>query len=445
MSVVASWGTCSNGRAKRKILKSRACRLNIWADPDAEVIALSPRSLLATNRYVCEVCHKGFQRDQNLQLHRRGHNLPWKLKQRSGTEVRKRVYVCPEESCVHHHPSRALGDLTGIKKHFSRKHGEKKWKCDKCSKRYAVQSDWKAHSKICGTKEYRCDCGTLFSRKDSFVTHRAFCDALVEQNYREDHGLATMADALVSRANIDAMAGSSFSNVGVGAGADEPLRSLSLSSFTESSSGAGFSPNILRACSTGPGGHAIACFVSGNHHVTAGSACMSATALLQKAAEMGAKVSDDAISHILFRGFTGHDHLSGATPLVEASASSIPAAVTMDPESTFHPGRMVSSPMPPHPEQRRSPANFPPLQQSMQGTVAQEACGIKGRATQDFLGLGPVGGVIADGQSRRGGADGLGFPADVRPKEDGIHPSYHRLTTLEECHQTAMDRSVWNY
>ncbi|KAM3329660.1 hypothetical protein ACQJBY_026601 [Aegilops geniculata] len=99
-------------------------------DPDAEVIALSPRTLMATNRFVCEICGKGFQRDQNLQLHRRGHNLPWKLRQRSGKEPRKRVYVCPEKSCVHHNPSRALGDLTGIKKHFCRKHGEKKWKCE---------------------------------------------------------------------------------------------------------------------------------------------------------------------------------------------------------------------------------------------------------------------------------------------------------------------------
>ncbi|MCO5566425.1 hypothetical protein L7F22_020102 [Adiantum nelumboides] len=147
-------------------------------DPDAEVIALSPRSLLTTNRFVCEICNKGFQRDQNLQLHRRGHNLPWRLKQKESHEYRKKVYICPELNCVHHDPARALGDLTGIKKHFSRKHGEKKWKCDKCSKRYAVQSDWKAHQKTCGTKEYRCDCGTLFSRKDSFITHRAFCDVL---------------------------------------------------------------------------------------------------------------------------------------------------------------------------------------------------------------------------------------------------------------------------
>ncbi|XP_022950794.1 protein indeterminate-domain 2-like isoform X1 [Cucurbita moschata] len=151
-------------------------------DPDAEVIALSPKTLLATNRFVCEICNKGFQRDQNLQLHRRGHNLPWKLRQRTSKEVKKKVYVCPESSCVHHDPSRALGDLTGIKKHFCRKHGEKKWKCDKCSKKYAVQSDWKAHSKICGTREYKCDCGTLFSRRDSFITHRAFCDALAEEN-----------------------------------------------------------------------------------------------------------------------------------------------------------------------------------------------------------------------------------------------------------------------
>ncbi|KAL3825917.1 hypothetical protein ACJIZ3_021946 [Penstemon smallii] len=154
-------------------------------DPDAEIIALSPKTLMATNRFICEICNKGFQRDQNLQLHRRGHNLPWKLKQRANKDqIKKKVYLCPEKTCVHHDPGRALGDLTGIKKHFFRKHGEKKWKCEKCSKKYAVQSDWKAHSKTCGTREYKCDCGTMFSRKDSFITHRAFCDALAEESTR---------------------------------------------------------------------------------------------------------------------------------------------------------------------------------------------------------------------------------------------------------------------
>ncbi|KAL6856184.1 hypothetical protein ACP4OV_018986 [Aristida adscensionis] len=155
-------------------------------DPDAEVIALSPGTLLATNRFVCEVCGKGFQRDQNLQLHRRGHNLPWRLRQRGpgAAPPRRRVYVCPEPGCVHNNPARALGDLTGIKKHFCRKHGEKRWSCPRCGKRYAVQADLKAHAKTCGTREYRCDCGTLFTRRDSFVTHRAFCGALVEESGR---------------------------------------------------------------------------------------------------------------------------------------------------------------------------------------------------------------------------------------------------------------------
>ena len=119
---------------------------------------------METNRFVCEICNKGFQRDQNLQFHRRGHNPPWKLWQRTATEVKKRVCICPELTCVHHNPARSIGDLTGIKKHFSRNNGEKKWKCDKCSKKYAVQSDWKAHQKTCGTREYKCDCGTIFSR-----------------------------------------------------------------------------------------------------------------------------------------------------------------------------------------------------------------------------------------------------------------------------------------
>ncbi|CAI9110733.1 OLC1v1010807C1 [Oldenlandia corymbosa var. corymbosa] len=180
----ASASSSGNQAAPAKSSAKKKRNLPGMPDPDAEVIALSPKTLLATNRFVCEICNKGFQRDQNLQLHRRGHNLPWKLRQRSSKEVKKRVYVCPEPSCVHHDPARALGDLTGIKKHFCRKHGEKKWKCDKCSKKYAVQSDWKAHSKICGTREYKCDCGTLFSRRDSFITHRAFCDALAEESAR---------------------------------------------------------------------------------------------------------------------------------------------------------------------------------------------------------------------------------------------------------------------
>ncbi|KAL7597691.1 protein indeterminate-domain 5, chloroplastic [Lactuca sativa] len=191
-SIPTSSSTIQSAAAQQKKKRS----LPGTPNPDAEVIALSPKTLMATNRFICEVCNKGFQREQNLQLHRRGHNLPWKLKQKSNKEVKRKVYLCPEPSCVHHDPSRALGDLTGIKKHYSRKHGEKKYKCEKCSKKYAVQSDWKAHSKTCGTREYRCDCGTLFSRRDSFITHRAFCDALAQESARHPSALGSIGSHL---------------------------------------------------------------------------------------------------------------------------------------------------------------------------------------------------------------------------------------------------------
>ncbi|RLM85869.1 protein indeterminate-domain 5, chloroplastic-like [Panicum miliaceum] len=135
---------------------------------------------MATNRFVCEVCHKGFQREQNLQLHQRGHNLPWKLKQKDPKEARRRVYLRPEPTCVHHNPSRALGDLTGIKKHYCRKHGEKTLKCGKCDKLYAVEADWKAHSKstaaTAASSSPDFDIFTCACRKDTFAAHRSFCN-----------------------------------------------------------------------------------------------------------------------------------------------------------------------------------------------------------------------------------------------------------------------------
>ncbi|GMJ13500.1 indeterminate(ID)-domain 16 [Hibiscus trionum] len=146
-------------------------------DPDAEVVSLSPKTLLESDRYVCEICNQGFQRDQNLQMHRRRHKVPWKLLKRETPVVRKRVFVCPEPSCLHHDPRHALGDLVGIKKHFRRKHSShKQWVCDRCSKGYAVQSDYKAHLKTCGTRGHSCDCGRVFSRVESFIEHQDACD-----------------------------------------------------------------------------------------------------------------------------------------------------------------------------------------------------------------------------------------------------------------------------
>ncbi|CAL0320975.1 unnamed protein product [Lupinus luteus] len=268
-------------------------------DPKAEVIALSPNALMATNRFLCEICNKGFQRDQNLQLHRRGHNLPWKLKQRTSTEIIKRVYVCPEPSCVHHNPARALGDLTGIKKHFCRKHGEKKWKCDKCSKKYAVQSDWKAHSKICGTREYKCDCGTLFSRRDSFITHRAFCDALAEENKGNEEHLSKMDSNLQCQPMQNLVPSLPINtniipNPQVGETSSEfnnhsdqrhnPLSSLPIIPATSKP----FNKNMVMR-NTCPSLQLSSNLLASHE----GSSLMSATVLLQKAAQMGATVSSN--------------------------------------------------------------------------------------------------------------------------------------------------------
>ncbi|XP_051115661.1 zinc finger protein SHOOT GRAVITROPISM 5-like [Andrographis paniculata] len=145
-------------------------------DPDAEVVSLSPKTLLESDRYVCEICKQGFQREQNLQMHRRRHKVPWKLVKRETPLARKRVFVCPEPTCLHHQPGHALGDLVGIKKHFRRKHSNHKhWLCNRCSKAYAVHSDYKAHLKTCGTRGHSCDCGRVFSRVESFIEHQDAC------------------------------------------------------------------------------------------------------------------------------------------------------------------------------------------------------------------------------------------------------------------------------
>ncbi|XP_047937951.1 zinc finger protein ENHYDROUS-like [Salvia hispanica] len=314
-------------------------------DPDSEVIALSPKTLLATNRFVCEICSKGFQRDQNLQLHRRGHNLPWKLRQRTSKEVRKRVYVCPETTCVHHEPTRALGDLTGIKKHFCRKHGEKKYKCERCSKKYAVQSDCKAHMKTCGSREYRCDCGTLFSRRDSFITHRAFCDALAQEISRPQPDIKGGGDVEPSPPPPAASSPpqppltpstrvlSPVLSIQSSAGLPENHQTIHLqpppstaaavpSSSSASSShippNGGVMPIMLNA-STPPAfsSPAISLSLSSlfqspsqnpprSHYAAAHQPALSATALLQKAAQMGSTSSKSSLLHGLW--------LSGPTP-----------------------------------------------------------------------------------------------------------------------------------
>ncbi|KAL8480206.1 hypothetical protein ACS0TY_026942 [Phlomoides rotata] len=90
---------------------------------------------MATNRFMCEICNIGFQGTRIYSC--TGGGAKFRGRSDQGTL---------EISCVHHHRSRALDELPRIKKHFCRKHGEKRYKCDRCSKMYAVESDVKLSS-----------------------------------------------------------------------------------------------------------------------------------------------------------------------------------------------------------------------------------------------------------------------------------------------------------
>ncbi|KAK1385177.1 Protein indeterminate-domain 2 [Heracleum sosnowskyi] len=282
-------------------------------DPTAEVIALSPTTLMATNRFVCEICNKGFQRDQNLQLHRRGHNLPWKLKQRTTTEVRKRVYICPETT---------------------------------------LQSDWKAHQKTCGTREYKCDCGTIFSRRDSFITHRAFCDALAEENNKVNQGLMQsmgsnlqpqMSHDLNNNASMGLM--SDFNNYDQ----KNQLKSMSqdmqfkpmniATGMFSSNSGSLFggprnnvqsSSSGLQLSSNSPSSFS---YIQDNKNGPSNllsAANMSATALLQKAAQMGATASNNTISSPMIQKTFGN-----TGPMMENASASFENVTTKPDETSF--------------------------------------------------------------------------------------------------------------
>lgn len=170
-------------------------------DGGYEVVELDAAELLAEHVHFCEICGKGFRRDANLRMHMRAHGDRFKTldalsrpghgqpKPPAGRDVR---FSCPFAGCNRnqaHRRFRPLKSAVCARNHFRRSHCPKLYACERCGgkKRFAVLADLRSHLRHCGEEaQWRCSCGTTFSRKDKLFGHLALFEghtpAVTEQN-----------------------------------------------------------------------------------------------------------------------------------------------------------------------------------------------------------------------------------------------------------------------
>ncbi|KAK9276400.1 hypothetical protein L1049_005933 [Liquidambar formosana] len=270
-------------------------------------------------------------------------------------------------------------------------------------------------------------------RKDSFVTHRAFCDALTEENHKVNKKFAapggmleTQSQELFSSSmptsdscsNTNTMMNLSISNENI----DNPLRSIAFNShgvMPPSNLDPIFNPRTTGASFSSVGG-------SSNSPSAIGSPYTSATALLQKAAEMGAKISDNSIAPILLRGFTGYSTCSINSSGSVQEASSIvgcnmgPISATTNGlyagnEETFDKSLEPGDPRPSYTIPQTGLFEFPLFMHSENGNSAtllagEVFMGGSEKMTVDFLGVEPAGhSSIGRKRSNDGNVVGLGY------------------------------------
>uniref|UniRef100_A0A0E0K1F2 C2H2-type domain-containing protein n=1 Tax=Oryza punctata TaxID=4537 RepID=A0A0E0K1F2_ORYPU len=175
-------------------------------DGDFDVVELDASELLAEHVHFCDICGKGFRRDANLRMHMRAHgdrfktldalSRPGQPKPPAGREVR---FSCPYAGCNRnraHRRFRPLKSAVCARNHFRRSHCPKLYACERCGgkKRFAVLADLRSHLRHCGEEaQWRCSCGTTFSRKDKLFGHLALFEGHTPAIAEPNKGVVTAA------------------------------------------------------------------------------------------------------------------------------------------------------------------------------------------------------------------------------------------------------------
>jgi len=185
----------------------------------SEAVELDAAELLAEHVHFCEICGKGFRRDANLRMHMRAHGDRFKTldalsrpahgqgqppKPPAGGNVR---FSCPFAGCNRNHAHRRFRPLKSVvcaRNHFRRSHCPKLYACERCGgkKRFAVLADLRSHLRHCGEEaQWRCSCGTTFSRKDKLFGHLALFEGHTPAIPKPNKGVVTGP----TESTIDAM------------------------------------------------------------------------------------------------------------------------------------------------------------------------------------------------------------------------------------------------